>query len=556
MVNRNIREYIYRFVLPALFILTAVFLLCKLLPANPVWITDNGNKYIITRTIAEYGSANIRHELPELFPRGGFHFHVMDNEQIRSFHSELLPAITAPFYRIAGDISLHFLPLAATLAMLLIMTNRLKKPLLLSALVFSTPIFFYSLLYWEMTPSIFFAVAATLLLLDEREIQSGAVIAVGIWFREELYFLAFALFCALLIRREWRTALRFAISCAVLTAVYWGINFLSSGHILGLHGKYYALNNRTADTTVTEEIKGIFFNFYQHLLRFETLPAKISLLLTLSGAAGLLAAGAGKKFNSCTALKTAALVWYIITEIILVAALWSKCDEPLYTSAFTIGLIASTPAAAGFMVNWRALLLSHHRGISLAATASVIYILLVPPLLTRFDIGLTWGARHFLCIMPMLAVLSFHALKMNFKNRLTRSILWTALILPALGMQLWAVTALIKVSNSAALFQQNISAMPEQTILTDIFFIPEQTPELLFEKDILEITGRKQLETALDHLRKKNQKSFILMLSQKFRRIDNESIAYLMQHSQIISEPQKLQLTSEQEIFIFRCRLL
>ena len=54
----------------------------------------------------------------------------------------------------------------------------------------------------------------------------------------------------------------------------------------------------------------------------------------------------------------------------------------------------------------------------------------------------------------------------------------------------------------------------------------------------------------------KISKSFILMLSQKFRRIDNESIAYLMQHSQIISEPQKLQLTSEQEIFIFRCRLL
>ena len=128
-------------------------------------------------------------------------------------------------------------------------------------------------------------------------------------------------------------------------------------------------------------------------------------------------------------------------------------------------------------------------------------------------------------------------------------------MISALLMQLWAVMALIKVSNSAAEFQQKISALPEQTVLTDIFFIPEQTPELLFEKDILEITDRRQLETALDHLRTSGRNSFILMLSQKFRRIDNESIAYLMQHSQIISEPQKLQLTGEQEIFIFRCRL-
>ena len=554
-MNRKTREYIHRFVPPAIFILTAVLLLYKALPSNPIWITDNGNKYIITRTIAEYGSANIRHILPELFPRGGFHFHVLNDGMIRSFHSELLPALTAPFYRIAGDISLHFLPLAATLGMLLVIGFRLKKPLLLCGILFSTPIFFYSLLCWEMTPSIFFSVAAALLLLDKRGIQSGAVIAIGIWFREELYFLAFAMFCALLIRREWKTALRFALSCAALTAVYWGINHLSSGHILGLHGKYYALNNRTAGNNIFEEIKGVIFNFYQHLIRFETMPGKISLPLALSGAAGLLAAGSQRKYNSFPTIKKIALGWYIITEIILAAALWTKCNEPLYTSALTMGLIAATPIAAGFMLNWRALLLSHHRGISLISTALVIYILLVPPFLTRFDIGLTWGARHFFCIMAMLAVLSFHALRMNFPNRVHRSTVWIMLMISALLMQLWAVTALIKVSNSAAEFQQKISALPEQTVLTDIFFIPEQTPELLFEKDILEITDRRQLETALEHLRSSGKNSFILMLSQKFRRIDNESIAYLMQHSQIISEPQKLQLNCEQEIFIFRCRL-
>ena len=56
---------------------TAVFLLFGtlfLLPPGGVWITDNGNKYIMMRNFAQGNGRIIPHSVPELFPTGGFHF--------------------------------------------------------------------------------------------------------------------------------------------------------------------------------------------------------------------------------------------------------------------------------------------------------------------------------------------------------------------------------------------------------------------------------------------------------------------------------------------------
>ena len=56
---------------------TAVFLLLGALfclKPGAVWITDNGNKYIMMRHFALGGGKIIPHAVPELFPTGGFHF--------------------------------------------------------------------------------------------------------------------------------------------------------------------------------------------------------------------------------------------------------------------------------------------------------------------------------------------------------------------------------------------------------------------------------------------------------------------------------------------------
>ena len=69
----------------------------------PLWITDNGNKYIVMRNFAEHGTTAIKHPAPEFFPDGNFHF-VRHRGKIRSFYPEYYPVLASyPFRRFGED---------------------------------------------------------------------------------------------------------------------------------------------------------------------------------------------------------------------------------------------------------------------------------------------------------------------------------------------------------------------------------------------------------------------------------------------------------------------
>ena len=95
-------------------------LLYVFLPPAAVWITDNGNKYIIARNFAETGSVAIEHPCKDLFPCGGFHFVRMADGSIRSFHSEVFPVLTSFIRRFAGDTAMALPALAATVILLIL----------------------------------------------------------------------------------------------------------------------------------------------------------------------------------------------------------------------------------------------------------------------------------------------------------------------------------------------------------------------------------------------------------------------------------------------------
>ena len=92
-----------------------------LLPAGAGWITDNGNKYIIMRSLAEHGSTAIAAPAAELdpegkfFPDGGFHFRRFDGT-MRSIYPEYFPALSLPFYRLFGERGVLVLPALGAMA--------------------------------------------------------------------------------------------------------------------------------------------------------------------------------------------------------------------------------------------------------------------------------------------------------------------------------------------------------------------------------------------------------------------------------------------------------
>ena len=227
-----------------------------LLPAGAGWITDNGNKYIIMRSLAEHGSTAIAAPAAELdpegkfFPDGGFHFRRFDGA-MRSIYPEYFPALSLPFYRLFGERGVLVLPALGAMAAALLFgawRRRMAAGLILLA---GTPLLFYGGTFWEMAPSVLFALTAVMLAVRRKLFLAGLVLGAGLILREEMYFLAAALGAGVLFAepRRWRGVFRFAIGflVAALPLLFW--QYHCYGHVLGLHGALYYSHNRVAPPT-------------------------------------------------------------------------------------------------------------------------------------------------------------------------------------------------------------------------------------------------------------------------------------------------------------------
>jgi len=533
-----------------LFLITAALFL----PPGAVWITDNGNKYIIARNFLEHGTTAIRHPAPEFFPYGGFHF-IRIGDSMRSFYPEYLPLLTAPFIKIAGPRGVLFWPFAGTLALLWCFSLSVKRrgPLFIPMLFAATPVVFYSLVLWETTPAMFFALAGTGLLMKKKSLAAGLTMAAGLIFREELYFVAGASAAALLLHKEWRQFFRFAAGAALITLPLWAFQYFEYGHILGLHGAYYHLNNRPSPSEQEAgEVCGILWNYYHHLLRFDVSWSRFHDLLLIPFAAAA-AAGCAGKFRSLLKLKYLIIIFVFISFAILYTMLFRQ-NQLSYAAAQSVGLLPATPLILGFLLNWRPLLLHtpgrHWRTLTLAL---LIYLIAVPPVLTRHDIGLVWGARHFFYIMPPMIILSFigwRGMKLGM-----RSFLLTALA--GLTLQIFGLYALAQVSEEGEELTVLVENLPQKTIVTDVFFLPEQTPRLFFSKEILELSNHNSSDL-ISFLQQHPGREFILILSPGYRRISNDNLAKLLAAAPLAGEPlifKRQPGSGFMELFIAICRV-
>lgn len=546
----NSRSSYARFALIPVFIAGSLFIAGLLLPPLPLFITDNGNKYIIMRDFAETGTLFIDHLEPALFPKGGFHFQSLANGRIYSFHSWVLPVISSFFYKIAGE-NAALLPVwLCGLGILLLLSKDKRSRFAAWGLLLTTPVWLYSQMLWEMVPSAL-AVLAAFKLLGKRNIfGAGIILGLGIWFREELYILSGIIGILMLFSRRWKDALFLALGGIAAVLPLWLCNFFIYGHILGLHGATYALNNRT-EFTFLSEVKGLFFNCYQHLLRFETLPPHISLILSLTGTAALLLPGLVKNEK----FKLAGLGIFTVVDAVFIRYLFNS-SSPLFTCGVTMSLFFTLPLAAGFFINLRQLWNDTNQHIRFMTRAVTIFIFAVPPLLTRFDIGLTFGARHYICIMPLLMLLSFRGFAgMQCPVKIKQFFL-IVLCTGGIILQYWGFATLYQSSHHSTNFEKQLAALPEKVVVSDVFFLPEQAPRMFFDKTCLEVATDEQAEILLKYLEKHQITEFILLLSSNsnFRRMGNQTLGKILTAYPVIEAPVPINAAPGMPLFTARCR--
>lgn len=513
---------------------TAVFLLLGALfclKPGAVWITDNGNKYIMMRHFAQGGGKIIPHAVPELFPTGGFHFIKAPGGAV-SFYLPYLSALTAPFYRIFGERGALFFPLCATLLLLGLAWKywNIPPPLLL----LSTPLFFYSLVLWEMTPGACLVLAVLLLTAKKHFPLAGVLLGVSLLMREEGYFVCAALGGALLLTGRFRETGKFLAGFLGAALVVWGYQWISDGHFLGYHGKMYYLNNNE-QFSLTGQMKVVFFNFFHHLFRFDSWgTSKLNCLVW--SALLPLAAGAFPRFREGVKVKYLSVGIYLGCMAFLAAGVWFQKDV-IMTASLLTGLFTATPVVAGFMVNWHPFLkMKRFRGVTLFI---LLYTAAVPVLMTASDIGLVWGSRHFLVLLAPLVYLSVTGFRLSFGKRRGK-LFFAAAAAVSIAIQLFGLYALERVSSDSHSIEADLLARKEKVIVTDVFYIPEQMPRLFFEKTVLQVVTPQDAARLKAYLQEKKIKNLLLILSPRFRRMDDGVLKEVLTACPLTAPPEKL----------------
>ncbi len=540
-------------------------LLFLLIPPGSCWVSDNGNKHIILENFEINRSEVIENPAADLDPDnrlfpGGFHFLQRDKE-MRSIYPIYFSLFTQPFHWLFGDRGLLVLPLASYILLLYLTARRFRSPWVLLLLGTGTPLLFYAGTFWEMLPAcvVAFLAARELLTHGKRHpIRAGLILGVGLILREEMYFLVAALGGALMVTGGRRQGLREALLLAgafILAALpIWCWQYLDSGHILGLHGSLYHTHHRQVPPGLIERAVGVVEGYWLYLFKFYVSGPRFHWSYPLRHLPVVLLAVVGgfPRSRDHLVLKRRLLLLAIAAWVVLIALLW-QTPAPAMTAGVTVGLFTSTPILAGLLLNWRPLLTTGAPFRQWMAAAALFYVVIVPPLLTRTDIGIIWGPRHFLPVMPLLVYLGCAGLvRMGLARR---HILLLGVLSAAI--QCFGVVTLVRVCRESAALTETLRQEKEQVVLTDVFFLPEQTPQLFREKKWLYLDEDDDVALVLTRLRENHVNEALLVLSPNHRMLSDEALRQLLAEAPLLAPPEEFHAPASGflELYIGKIRL-
>ena len=489
-----------------------------ILPPAPVWITDNGSKYIIMRTYSEHNTVKLQHCAPELAPTGGFHIQHHE-KNLRSFYPEFYPVLCSYFYSRNCERACAIPAAAGTLicAFLVLLWTKSKPLSTITAL--GTALFFYSFVLWEMTLSCAAITGALYLVLKKRRyLEGGLLMGASIFLREEAYFAVACLAFALAVFKEFKPAAIFLAGAVAGMVPSWIHQYIEFGHILGLHGKIYIAG------TGTQSPAGILWNYFHHLLRGEPTGKKFETLFTIIPTFFMLYCGV----SSNRKLKVCSVSLAIAAGCILLIR-YVQNSGYSYSAACSTGFFAAVPAAWLFIADIRNNLTRQAKQYRILAVFVLTALLTVPAVLTRGDIGLIWSARHFMFLMPAVVILSGKSMKhfAVFSGR-KNLILPSLLAAFAIAQQLAGVYSLYAVSNECSMLENTIRKMRTGIVASDVFFLPEMTPRLWFENITVDISKTDNVRKLIE-LRPK-EILLVLSATPQFRRVPGTVLSEILKH--------------------------
>ncbi|UCH79407.1 MAG: hypothetical protein JSU81_05500 [Candidatus Coatesbacteria bacterium] len=474
----------------------AAALLLALLPAAGFFSGDEGVKFIQLRSLAENGFASSaiiwrgdelgldrRYAVVERFVelRGG---------ELYSPHPLLFALASAPGWLLFGFRGLYLLPLLAG-GTAVWLTTRLargfgvRRPWLAGAVVaFASPLFFYSLCFWEHTAAVALWLGGFALL--RRRTIPRLALAGGLWglgaaLRPEFYWLAAASVAALFVfhrGERLRTAAWPAAACAVtalglelVIQAGWGQPaFMRLGANLAYGGPRGASG-------------------FLYAVGHSLLPLRPWYLAAAAAAVALVAA--------------LGIRW---RPGVYVAAGGAGALALLYATFFAgyaTALFAAFPAVFGFVFLAGAGGREAFRGASpveqswyAAAAAFAATLFLVVPDTS----GFAWGPRFLLCVIPPAAVALARLAGGGREGRGRAAAVGVLVVLSALT-QLPGLDRFASEKGARADLGAALASLPAAPLVTNKWYLPAYAAPLYLERAVILVTAEEDLSRVWSRLK-------------------------------------------------------
>jgi hypothetical protein len=480
------------------------------MPRDGVWIVDEGCRLIQTEGVIRNGYRDVSIPWPgqaldpdlSLNPIPAPMGFVHDGKIIGVF-SHAFTFVSALPYAAFGPTGLYLLPILAGLLLLpavwfladALGAPRGARPLAVFLVGLCTPVWFYTMTFWEHVPAACLTTWAVVFLwrhLRDGGLRSLAASAacsgLAVYLREELYLMALVLAGTLVFVRGAlgaRRAVLFFLVFAASLLPLWLFEWRLVGSPLGGHlaantafyGGMFAgpaerwqvfrafLVNGHRSLTVSLLVAAPFLACWAAYPRASRgAPRWFVPALSLLGAVGGLAVLRGYRTAESP-------IWWMYDANALAAA----C--PLLILAFAPA--GSASAGRGGMPRGRAAgrPVAMERVIWTATTGFVLLMVLAVPLPTA--VGVHWGARLLLPVYPLLAVLAAGTVARSFEPapRRDRALARAAVVLllgVSLVTQLYGLSLLRERKEFTARLNDAVLARGERVVVADrVGFLPE-----------------------------------------------------------------------------------
>ena len=485
----------------ALIAVGAVYVITlALLPEKGLWVVDNADKYLQMKAIeaSNYSDYSIPWPGQAIDPTFKYRpipdpFSYVEHGKMYAFYPPFFATVSSFCFRAFGFRGLAILPLLASLAMLggiAALARGLRRDgpsphvaVLVAGLC--TPIWFYSVVFWEHTAAVCLSVWAIFFYLrfagsnSGKDLVVGSVLAVlAVYFRDELYLL-----CAVLVicASYWQKPRRLrsaAIACAAMVLALvplWLFQWKAIGHPLGHHlGSMLASESGIGAHLRTRPIA--FYNLFvastsRHWLSFVASgPFLVLLLLNprfsrarhdlVVPVFALVAVG-------CSIV---ALAGYF-TSASPIDYLVESCNSfltvaPVLILAFVRLRIPDDPSERSAQA------LGVRRIWTIAVAYSAAYAVLAPELGTA---GMHWGNRFLLGIYPLFGLLAAINVVDWGRGAGRRGWQWgivALVVILSLAAQVYSLSLLHKKMDFSQRLNEEIHKRPEKVMITQVEWAP------------------------------------------------------------------------------------